>query len=150
MYSVVNVNTENRTLALSGRLSSKTIHTFLQEYLQFKRGYENEFDFFYDADLPINSEKGWPFLNEQAVLMPKTFTAYGNPSTYEVEQRLEIIEIYFKASTLEKVTMDARTNFVTKMSMIGGMLGLFTGFSVISGVEIIYFFIKVLLKMYTK
>ena len=154
MHSVVQINANNRTLPLNGRLSNKKLQTFFQEYLQFKRGYETEFDNFYEDILtrkgPVYSEKGWPFLNEQAALTPKLFDSWGSPSRYEVEQRLEIIEIYFEAPTLEKITRDARTNFVTKVSMIGGMLGLFAGFSVISGIEIVYFVIRLFLQICKK
>ena len=37
-----------------------------------------------------------------------------------------------------QITKDARMSFGDKVSWIGGMLGLFTGFSLISGFEIIY------------
>ena len=48
------------------------------------------------------------------------------------------------------ITKDAKTNFMTKLSTIGGTLGLFTGFSVISGIEIIYFTMKIVLGMLEK
>ena len=49
------------------------------------------------------------------------------------------INIYFKSPTFDEITQDARTNFVTKISALGGTLGLFAGFSLFSGVEIAYF-----------
>ena len=42
------------------------------------------------------------------------------------------------AYILLQITKDARMSFGDKVSWIGGMLGLFTGFSLISGFEIIY------------
>ena len=46
---------------------------------------------------------------------------------YDLEERLQVVEIYFDTPTFDKITMDARTSFVTKLSLIGGTLGLFTG-----------------------
>ena len=40
--------------------------------------------------------------------------------------------------------MDNRVKFVDMLSSVGGTMGLLTGFSVISGVEIIYFACKFL------
>ena len=153
MYSVVNVDTSNRTLALNGRLADKAFETFLKEYLQYKQAYEIKFASFFSDILPKRTDDshflmGWPFLNEQAVL--QSFPTTHPLRYYEVEQRLEIVEIYFTAPTFDKVIKDSRTNFVTKASMIGGMLGLFTGFSVLSGIEILYFSILLLLRIYER
>ena len=154
MYYVVHVNTNNRTLALEGQGNQK-FQTFFDEYLQFKRAYEIKFDNFY-VDIRSRGRFGstiigWPFINEQAVLVPKTFNILGYCGCFPaVEQRLEIIEIYFATPTFDKVTRDARTNFVTKMSMIGGTLGLFTGFSVISAIQILYFAIILFLRIFKK
>ena len=168
IYSAVDVDTSNRTLALNGRLKNNAFRTFLEEYLLFKRAYEIEFDDFYEEILPEIQEKdtddattvskfvkGWPFLNEQAVLQSFTSTDSSGDFTListsnEVEQRLEIVEIYFKAPTFDEVVKDARTNFVTKISMLGGTLGLFTGFSILSGIEIIYFSILLVVRMYQR
>ena len=42
--------------------------------------------------------------------------------------------------------MDEAENFEDQLSAIGGTLGLLTGFSIISGVEIMYFSFKIILK----
>ena len=36
------------------------------------------------------------------------------------------------------------------VSMIGGTFGLFTGFSILSGIEILYFLLKTSLKLFPK
>ena len=54
-----------------------------------------------------------------------------------------MVNIYFNAGSFDKVTRSAKTNFVSQLSLIGGTFGLFTGFSILSGIEIIYFFFKV-------
>ena len=40
---------------------------------------------------------------------------------------------------MDEITEDTKTNFVTKISVLGGTLGLFAGFSLLSGVELLYF-----------
>ena len=42
---------------------------------------------------------------------------------------------------------DRADKFVDQLSAIGGTMGLLTGFSLISGVKIIYFMVKIVLKM---
>ena len=53
-----------------------------------------------------------------------------------------MIRIYFSTPTFDRITKDEKANFEDKLSVIGGTMGLLTGFSLISGVEIIYFGIK--------
>ena len=42
---------------------------------------------------------------------------------------------------------DRAAKFVDQLSAIGGTMGLLTGFSLISAVEIIYFAVKIFMKM---
>ena len=51
------------------------------------------------------------------------------------------------ATTFDKITKDRAAKFVDMLSAIGGTMGLLTGFSIISGVEIVYFGIKIILKI---
>ena len=44
-----------------------------------------------------------------------------------------------------KITKDKAAKFVDQLSAIGGTMGLLTGFSIISGVEIAYFAVKIAL-----
>ena len=43
---------------------------------------------------------------------------------------------------MDTVTKDRAAKFVDMLSAIGGTMGLLTGFSIISGVEIFYFLLK--------
>ena len=56
------------------------------------------------------------------------------------------MRIYFDATTFERITKDRAAKFVDMLSAIGGTMGLLTGFSIISGVEIIYFTVKMILQ----
>ena len=59
--------------------------------------------------------------------------------------KLRYVRIYFDATTFDIVTKDKEAKFVDMISAIGGTLGLFTGFSVISAFELVYFAIKIII-----
>ena len=50
-----------------------------------------------------------------------------------------VVRIYFDTPTFDKITKDEKVKFVDMLSAIGGTMGLLTGFSIISGVEILYY-----------
>ena len=56
---------------------------------------------------------------------------------------MKYVKIKFIAPVFDKVTKDKAAKFVDQLSAIGGTMGLLTGFSIISGVEIIYFAVKI-------
>ena len=66
---------------------------------------------------------------------------------YFVKLDLKYVRIYFDATTFDRITEDRAAKFVDMLSAIGGTMGLLTGFSIISAVEIIYFAIKIILKI---
>ena len=57
------------------------------------------------------------------------------------------MRIYFDTPTFDRVTKDRAAKFVDMLSAIGGTMGLLTGFSIISGVEILYFSVRILVKI---
>ena len=48
------------------------------------------------------------------------------------------------------ILQDRAAKFVDQLSAIGGTMGLLTGFSLISAVEILYFILKIILKIFKK
>jgi hypothetical protein len=75
------------------------------------------------------------------------------------------VQIYFSTATFDEIKSDIKNTLETQISVIGGTMGLFTGnenskrgvnsstiagFSILSGVEIIYYLIKVLMSKLTK
>ena len=58
---------------------------------------------------------------------------------YEWENRLRYVRIYFDTPTFDRITKDRAAKFVDMLSAIGGTMGLLSGFSIISAVEILYF-----------
>ena len=60
------------------------------------------------------------------------------------------MRIYFDTPTFDRITKDRAAKFVDMLSAIGGTMGLLTGFSIISGVEILYFSAKTLWNLLKK
>ena len=69
---------------------------------------------------------------------------------FNFASKLHYVKISFDTPKFEKITKDRAAKFVDQLSAIGGTMGLLTGFSIISGVEIIYFAIKIALDFYLR
>ena len=57
------------------------------------------------------------------------------------------MRIFYDTPSFDRIRKDRAAKFVDKFSSIGGTMGLLTGFSVISGVEIIYFIWTIILNI---
>ena len=64
--------------------------------------------------------------------------------------QLRYVRIYFDSPTFDRITKDRAAKFVDMLSAIGGTMGLLTGFSIISGVEILYFVGKMIFSFINK
>ena len=58
---------------------------------------------------------------------------------------LEAVYIYFDTATFDDIERDKKINTEAQLGVIGGTMGLLTGFSIISGVEIVFFLIRSIL-----
>ena len=56
--------------------------------------------------------------------------------------KIEYINIHLATETFDKIEKDDKVTTEAALGLIGGTMGLFTGFSILSGIEIIYFFMK--------
>ena len=56
--------------------------------------------------------------------------------------KLDIFQIYLDSSTYDEIERDVKNSFEDQLGVLGGTMGLFTGFSILSGVEIIFFLVK--------
>ena len=65
-------------------------------------------------------------------------------SDFNWKNKLRFVRIFFDTPTFDRITKDRAAKFVDYISAIGGTMGLLTGFSIISGVEIIYFAAKII------
>ena len=54
------------------------------------------------------------------------------------------MQIFFDTATFDEIERDEKIKFEAQLSLIGGTMGLLTGFSIISGIEIIFFLIRLL------
>ena len=58
--------------------------------------------------------------------------------------------IYFDVTTFDLIRNDRAAKFVDMLAAFGGTMGLLTGFSLISGVEILYFGMKIIFEFINK
>ena len=58
------------------------------------------------------------------------------------------MKIYFETPTIDVITKDRAAKFVDMLSAIGGTMGLLTGVSIISLVEIGYFTVKFIIDVW--
>ena len=58
---------------------------------------------------------------------------------------LQLVEIYFDTATFDDIERDKKIKTEAQLSLIGGTMGLLTGFSIISGVEVIFFLFRFVL-----
>ena len=72
-----------------------------------------------------------------------TFSILG----FEWRNNLRYVKIYFETPTFDRIEKDRAAKFVDMLSAVGGTMGLLTGFSIISGVEILYFCLKIVWNM---
>ena len=63
---------------------------------------------------------------------------------------LQLVEIYFDTATFDDIERDKKIKTEAQLSLIGGTMGLLTGFSIISAVEILYFAVKIILNAWKK
>ena len=67
-----------------------------------------------------------------------------------VKSKLRFVKIKFDTSTFDRVRKDQAAKWQDRLSAIGGTMGLLTGFSIISGVEIAYFAVKICINYFKR
>ena len=63
----------------------------------------------------------------------------------ELEAELHLVYIFFDTATFDNIQKDKKIKFEAQLSLVGGTMGLLTGFSIISAIEMIYFFLRLTL-----
>ena len=58
-----------------------------------------------------------------------------------------MVQIYFDTSTYDEIERDVKVTLEAQLGLIGGTMGLLTGFSILSGVEIIYYLGKLFMSL---
>ena len=69
-------------------------------------------------------------------------------SDYQWNNTLRFVRINFDTKTFDRITKDRAAKFEDMLSAIGGTMGLLTGFSIISAVEIAYFAAKIIFNVF--
>ena len=62
----------------------------------------------------------------------------------------DIFLIYFDTATFDQIQKDTKMTVETMVGVVGGTMGLLTGFSILSGVEVLYYICKVFFSMINK
>jgi hypothetical protein len=52
------------------------------------------------------------------------------------------VQIFFDTATFDRIKRDGKMTVEGQLGLIGGTMGLLTGFSILSAVEILYFAVK--------
>ena len=60
-----------------------------------------------------------------------------------------MVQIYFDTATYDEVESDVNVTLEAQLGLIGGTMGLLTGFSILSGVEILYYVMKLFISLWT-
>ena len=60
---------------------------------------------------------------------------------------MQLVQIYFDTATFDNIERDKKIKTEAQLSLIGGTMGLLTGFSIISGIEIIFFLLRSVVKI---
>ena len=60
---------------------------------------------------------------------------------------VQLIQIYFDTATFDEIERDVMVTLEDQLGLIGGTMGLLTGFSILSGVKILYFALKLLMSL---
>ena len=63
---------------------------------------------------------------------------------------LVLVQIYFDTALFDEISQDKKATFETQISVLGGTLGLFSGFSILSAVEIVYYLFKLFSSLITR
>ena len=57
---------------------------------------------------------------------------------------MKLVQIYLDTATFDEIERDEKVKFTAALSLVGGTMGLLTGFSIISGIEVVFFLVKLI------
>ena len=115
----------------------KELHSIIEEYMSYKKSFVRNVK--YD---PKSYDLGkYIFYLSLSLIIHSSLA-----STIEYPT-LDVIEIYFGAATYDEIEKDVKVTLEAALGLIGGTMGLLTGFSLLSGVEIIFYIVKLLFSL---
>ena len=139
IYGDIQHIAQDETVTISK--NGEPTETIFKDYLNYKRGFENNY-LSYFSNITESYES--PFLGKfvtrevascnwihgdcrNLVINGHAKCGGSYDCKYEIHEKLQVVEIYFDTPTFDKITRDAKTNSIAKISLIGGTLGLLTG-----------------------
>ena len=105
----------------------ETFENLLTNYEFYKRGFHDRIIY----PLPLNRKCLFCYY-------PKIFNQFILEYN-QIKTNLHPVRIYFETSTFEAYKKDSKLTFVNKISTIGGIIGFWNGFCILSFVEIIHY-----------
>ena len=63
---------------------------------------------------------------------------------------MQVVQIYFSTALYDRIENDVSVTLGDQLNAIGGTMGLFAGFSILSAVEVLYFVMKFLFALTKK
>ena len=108
-------------------------NTIQKSYKSYKNSFAQNIDFYQDSNTEID-------------LSTLDHYIYDNGFVKEFPD-LIFVDIFFDTATFDRIERDIKITTEAALGLIGGTMGLLTGFSILSGVEIIYFGIKLLFSL---
>ena len=72
---------------------------------------------------------------------------HANFTGIAIDGQVQLVQIYLDTSTFDEVEKDVKVTLEAQLGLIGGTMGLLTGFSILSAVEIIYYAIKLFMSL---
>ena len=129
-YKEENFAEEDRTIGKRGvEQDRKKYMRLISEYKHFKENVVQHFRF--------NDTLGYNFGRFLHFVKVRIFS--GEKLS---RSNLQLVQIYFDTATFDDIEKDKKIKTEAQLSLIGGTMGLLTGFSIISGIEIIFFLFR--------
>ena len=130
----------------------KGLKGLLEAYQRHKKRFVKNFVFNASAHSANFGEK----IAKKKICLRLTFQPQKNPVLHCSWSRFTLTQLhmtrfsfqvpFFTFQFWRQIVRDKKLKFEAQLSLIGGTMGLLTGFSIISAVEIVYFLIKLLVK----
>ena len=104
----------------------------VEEYNKYKRDFVRNIEFDPSED--------------KLSMRPLTASILSHISVHQLLQsrttHCSSVQIYFDTATYDEIELGVKTTVEAQLGLIGGTMGLLTGFSVLSAVEIVYYGVK--------
>ena len=114
----------------------KKVQRLVKQYREYKAGYAQ--------NIVFNPKLG--SLSKYEISDDKTAFVV-SPADTEDYPPLQLVQIYFDTATYDKIERGVKMTLTAQIGLVGGTMGLLTGFSILSAVEILYFATKIILSM---